>query len=331
MAYSKNVRKFLLIALLTGWTATLAYFKITAAKEIKLYRDNRVLMGTFFEVTSVDKRAAEIVFNEVQRLEGLLSKYQETSEISILNRTGKLKVSPETFYILKKSKEFWQVTNGAFDITVAPLVKLWGFTPLELPRRGAPLLTGPIRQSVEAPNDRQIKSALGLVGSDKIILQENNSVVEFKLPGVNLDLGAIAKGYALDCAAKKLKEKNIKNCLINAGGQVYALGSRLNKPWRVAIKNPREGGVGEILELTNQSASTSGDYEQFFLKNGKRYCHIINPKTGYPADSGISSVTVIADQGLTADALSTAIFVAGKDKAAALVKQFNNLKTIIKE
>ena len=121
---------------------------------------------------------------------------------------------------------------------------------------------------------------------------------------MKIDLGGIAKGFALDCAIKKLKEHNINNCLINAGGQVYALGDKLGKPCKIAIKDPRQPGISGTLELNNQSVSTSGDYEQFFLKNGKRYCHIIDPKTGYPADTQIFSVTVIANDGLTADALS---------------------------
>jgi thiamine biosynthesis lipoprotein len=148
---------------------------------------------------------------------------------------------------------------------------------------------------------------------------------------MKIDLGAIAKGFALDCAVSKLKEKNISSCLINAGGQIYALGERSGAPWKVAIQNPRKPEITGILELKDKSASTSGDYEQFFLKNGKRYSHILNPATGYPADSGIISVTVIMDNGLAADALSTAIFVLGKTKGAELASKFNNIETKITE
>ncbi len=313
MAYSKKTRKYLLILLIAGWAITLIYKhyapQINKQPE-QLYHNNRILMGTFWEVTSPAKQASAIVFAEVERLEQLFSKYIPTSEVSILNRTGKLKVSPDTFYIIKKSKEFYQLTDGAFDITVAPLVELWGFSNLK----------------TKVPTAEEINSTLKVIGSDKIILQENNSVVEFKLPEMKIDLGGIAKGYALDCAIKKLKENKINSCLINAGGQVYALGNKFSSPWKIAIKNPRKPGVLETLELNNQSASTSGDYEQFFLKDGKRYCHIINPKTGYPAEAQITSVTIIADQGLTADALSTAIFVLGKKRGEVLAKQFTNIK-----
>ncbi len=281
----------------------------------QLYKDSQVMMGTFVEVTSPDKEAAGIVFSEIKRIEGLLSKYNPDSEVSRLNKSGRLTVSPDTFYIIKKSKAFWQVTDGAFDITVAPLVDLWGFT----------------EKSFHKPDDAQIKKALGFVGSDKIILTENNNVVEFMLSGMKIDLGAIAKGYALDCAVKKLRAAGINSCLINAGGQVYALGDKFGRPWRIAVKDPRSSGINGSLELKDKSAATSGDYEQFFLKGNKRYGHILNPKTGYPADSRVISVTVIAPDGLTADALSTAIFVLGKAGGEALARKFKDTEVKITE
>jgi len=322
MAFTPKIRKYLVIFLILGWVCSLSYLTLHSRKSNNhrqeatlLYRDNRLLMGTLWEVVSPHKEAGKIVFAEAARIEQLLSKYQPDSEISRLNRAGRLKVSPDTFYIIKKSKEFWQISQGAFDITVAPLVDLWGFT----------------NQKYNVPAEGLIKTTLKLVGSDKIILQEKDNVVEFKFPGMKVDLGAIAKGFALDCAVKLLKERNINSCLINAGGQVYALGEKSAHPWKVAVQNPRRPEISGILELKNKSASTSGDYEQFFFNNGKRYCHIINPVTGYPADSGIFSVTVIANDGLTADALSTAIFVLGKAKGRELAEKFSNIEVKIIE
>jgi FAD:protein FMN transferase len=303
MAFSAKTRKNLVVFLVLGWVATLIY---SSLKNAQVYRDNRLLMGTFWEVASPSKAASGIVFREVKRVEELLSKYNEESEVSRLNRLGKLKVSPDTFYILKKSKEFWQLTQGAFDITVGPLVDLWGFTS----------------QEYQVPGDDQVQAALKLVGSDKIILHEFDNVVEFKLPGMKIDLGAIAKGFALDCAVKKLKENNIRSCLINAGGQVYALGDKSGKPWKVASRGAGRSEIAEVRKLKNRSVSTSADYEQSFLKNGRRYGHILSPQTGFPADSGIVSVTVITDKGLDADALSTGIFVLGREKAKKLLKEF---------
>ena len=245
------------------------------------------MMGTFVEVISPQKEAAKIVFDEISRIEGLLSKYNPASEVSRLNKFGILKASPETFFIIKKSEEFYSLSNGAFDITIAPLMDLWGFTNREY----------------SVPSKERIKETLKLIGSDKIILRDRDFMIQFKTPGMKVDLGAIAKGYAVDCAVKKIREHGIKSCLINAGGQISCLGDKFGKPWKVAIKDPRADGSISYLTLKNQAVSTSGDYEQYFVNEKKRYAHIINTKTGYPAESSIASVTVIATDGLTADAL----------------------------
>lgn len=281
----------------------------------RLYKDTQVMMGTFVEVSSPYKEAAGVVFSELKRIEGLLSKYKPDSEIAKLNKSGMLNVSPEAFYILKKSKEFWQISDGAFDITVAPLIDLWGFSD----------------KKYYLPSLGQIKDALSLVGSDKIILRDSDNMIKFMVSGMKIDLGAIAKGYALDCASDKLRRAGIKSCLINAGGQVYCLGGKFGKPWKIAIKGPRGKDFIGYLELQDKSVSTSGDYEQYFMKGNLRLAHIFNPKTGYPADSGVVSVTVIASDGLTADALSTAIFVLGKEKGKELLKRFPDAEVKIIE
>ncbi len=296
-------------------TASLILVMICGCQQRPLYKDTRVLMGTFVEVISPDKRASKIAFDEIQKIENLLSKYKPDSEVSKLNALGESKVSPEIFFIIKKSKEFSEASGGAFDITVAPLVDLWGFTD----------------RKFKIPQDDEIKETLKLVGSEKIVLNDNDNVVKFSFPGMKIDLGGIAKGYALDCAAKKLKNAGIKSCLINAGGQVYALGDKFGAPWRIGIKNPRRDAPTEFITLENQSASTSGNYEQFFVKDGMRYAHIIDPKTGSPAKAGLISVTVTAPEGLTADTLSTAIFVLGKEKGEALAKNFPQIKLMVVE
>ncbi|MHB8154740.1 MAG: FAD:protein FMN transferase [Candidatus Omnitrophota bacterium] len=319
MAFSAKTRRYLIAFLILGWGITLIYSAGRTnplkyfLKTKQLYRDNRLLMGTIWEVTSPNKQASAIVFSEASRIEQLLSKYIQGSEISQLNRLGKLKVSAETFYIIKKSQEFCRLSQGAFDITVAPLVDLWGFT----------------NQEFQVPSDDKIRAVLKLVGSDKIILHEKDNVVEFNVLGTRIDLGAIAKGFALDCAVKKLKENNIDSCLINAGGQVYALGDKFGQSWKIAIRGAGKSEIAETCALKNQSASTSGNYEQFFFKNGLRYCHIIDPRTGYPALTQITSVTVLADQGLTADALSTSIFVLGKKDGQELLRKFPKTSTKI--
>ena len=273
------------------------------------------MMGTYVEVVSGDRNAAPIVFQELKRIEDLLSKYSSNSEVAQLNRSGRLKVSPDTFYVIKKSVEFYRASAGAFDITTAPLVELWGFS----------------EHKYRMPKDGEIKDALRLVGADKIILHEADYVVEFKTPGMKIDLGGIAKGYAVDCAVNKLKIAGIKSCLVNAGGQIYCLGDKHGQPWKVAVRNPRGRGVTEYLKLKDKSVATSGDYEQYFIRHNIRYAHILDPGTGYPASGGIAAVTVIADNGITADALSTAIFVLGKDKGQELAKKFPEVRVKIIE
>lgn len=281
----------------------------------EMRKDTQLLMGTSVEVISPDCQAAGIVFAEMRRIEGLLSKYEPGSEISRLNKYGEIKAGAETFYILSRARDFYYLSGGAFDPTIGPLADLWGFSDKQF----------------RVPADKEIKEKLKKTGFDKIIFNNRNNVVKFKLSGMKVDLGAIAKGYAVDCAAKKLKENNIHSCLINAGGQVYCLGDKAGRAWKVAVRDPRKKGFIRRLDLRDKSVATSGDYEQFFVSGGKRYSHIINPKSGYPAASGIISATIVANDGLTADALSTAVFVLGKDKGLELVRRFGNVAAEIVE
>jgi thiamine biosynthesis lipoprotein len=162
-------------------------------------------------------------------------------------------------------------------------------------------------------------------------LNEKDNMIQFMLSGMKIDLGGIAKGYALDCAIDKIKKSGIKSCLINAGGQVSCIGGNFGRSWQIAMKDPRGQGFVGYFDLEDKSIATSGDYEQYFIKNGRRYSHILNPKTGEPAQSGISSVAVIACDGLTADALATAIFVLGKTKGMALADKFRDVQVKIIE
>ncbi|MFA4842306.1 MAG: FAD:protein FMN transferase [Candidatus Omnitrophota bacterium] len=309
-----KVRNLKVKVLSFGFTlCALSFAFLCGCQNRQLYKDTRVMMGTFIEVTSPEEKAGSIAFAEIKRVEEILSKYNPQSEISLLNKTGKLKVGPDTMYILQKSKEFWLATNGAFDVTVGPLMDLWGFTT----------------KNYRVPAEEEIEKALLRIGMDKISFNEKNNVVKFNVRGVSLDLGAIAKGYAVDCAVRKLKEAGVTSCLINAGGQIYALGNKFGKPWKVGIREPRKPGIKQYLELEDQAASTSGDYEQYFFNNGSRYAHIFDPKTGYPVQGGVISVTIIAPDGLTADALSTSVFVLGKEKGANLTKRFPGVKAYI--
>ncbi len=335
--YRTKFRRFLILILIVSWGIVFFNLRLSTKQNHQLYKDTYVMMGTFVKVTSPDKKAKDIVFAEIRRIENLLSKYKADSEVSKLNEMSgnfptfhpedpeqsegdegsykSLRVSPETYSIIKKAKEFWLISDGAFDITVGPLLDLWGWTDKQF----------------TVPKEQDIKNILTKIGSDKIILNKKDTVVKFMVPGMKIDLGAIAKGFAVDCAVDKLRKAGIKNCLINAGGDIYCLGDKLGKPWEVAIQNPRAKGTLERLLLKDQAVATSGNYEQFFLKDKARYSHIFDPRTGKPSDSGLASVTVIAADCLTADALATSIFVLGKVKGEELVKKFSDVKIIVIE
>jgi thiamine biosynthesis lipoprotein len=276
-----------------------------------LYQESEFRMGSFIEVISRDPRASSIVFAEFKRLEGIFNLYDETSELSRLNASGSMVVSPELFDILKKSKRFYELTDGAFDVTVAPLALLW-------------------KKAIskkQLPKDADVKTALTSVGSDYIYLDEKLSLVRLLKEGLHIDLGGIAKGYAVDRAVTKLKEAHINSALVNAGGNMFCLGENGRKPWSVGIQNPRkEGEVLEKLVLRGKGVSTSGDYEQFFIFQNRRYSHIIDPKTGYPAGRGVISATLIASDATTADALSTACVVLGLKSSIELLKRFPDVK-----
>ncbi|MFZ5800218.1 MAG: FAD:protein FMN transferase [Candidatus Omnitrophota bacterium] len=271
-------------------------------------------MGTYCEVISDDPRAAKIAFSEIKRLEKLLNRFDPNSEVGQLNRLGKLKVSGDTLKVIKKSRLAFNKSSGAFDITVAPSVEVW---------RQA-------KQNNKLPDARAIRTARDLINSQNLLIDENNRIVSFVKPKMQIDLGGIAKGYAVDCAIKKLQEAGVKSALVNLGGNMYALGSRAGKSWKIGIRHPRQKRklMGEIF-LTDRGVSTSGDYEQYFTLQGRRYSHIINPKTGSPVDNEVVSVTVLAPDAATADFLSTAILVLGKAKGRKLAESFPNTQAVI--
>jgi thiamine biosynthesis lipoprotein len=304
----EKLRK-LLFSFLLSFSFFLLFSCVGCAKPE--HRDSQFSMGTFVEVVSDDPRASEIVFKEFKRLEAILSLFDETSELSRLNEKGSLVASPDFFDILKKSKAFYAATDGAFDVSIAPVSLIWKKA---------------IRQKT-LPDPDALKAVLGLVGLDNLFLDEVTRRVMLLESGMKLDLGGIAKGYAVDLAVARLKEARVSSALINAGGNIYALGNRRGKPWQVGIRDPRrENAVLEKTDLENKGAATSGDYEQFFVFKNKRYSHIINPVTGYPADAGVISATIIAHDATTADALSTTCVLLGPKKCAGFLVSYPGVR-----
>lgn len=271
-------------------------------------------MSTVFriEVDSPPNDAENVVrlaFEEIDRLESLLSEWRDDSDISKVNAfAGKkaAKVSDDTLRVVDAGIDVSMWSRGAFDLSWAALWGLYDFRP----------------ESVKIPTADQIKSRLALIDYKSIRVSKTHKTVFLKKRGMAIGTGGIAKGYALDQAGAVLRGGGVDNYMIFGGGQVQVHGRREGRPWRVGIQHPRDPtSYFAALESTGASFSTSGDYEHVvFDDSGKRWHHIIDPKTGKPADKSLS-VTIMASEGIYADALSTAVFVLGPEKALKMLSR----------
>ncbi len=303
---------------------------VGCSRELGPKKYTEFLMGTVVEINvdDLDKDSRYIrdvvdeAFNQMRRIESILTHYQKESDISRWNRadTSPLKVEKETLEIMRRAIDFYRHSDGAFDVTVLPILELWGFAQDKT--------SSEVKHFV--PADEEIKEKLRLVGSDKIIVDEKNGQVKFAISGMKVDLGGIAKGFIVDKAVERLKNKNIKSALINAGGDIYCLGSKKDgSDWVVGIEHPRKKGIFATLKLKDKAVATSGDYQNYFLIGDKRYSHIFDPQTGYPVENNCISVTVVASDCATADALATAIFVLGPEDGLKLIEKFKGTEALI--
>lgn len=241
---------------------------------------------------------------EVNRLEKAFSRFLPESDISRINRSAGnhcVPVSDDTFDLLTKSVEFSNRCNGCFDVTIGPLVDVWRAAKLQ----GFP------------PSERAIHEAVLLTGYVDLLLDPVNRTAGLARAGQSIDLGGIGKGYAADCLLKVYEQFGIQSACSNMGGHVVTVGTRPNgSHWQIGIQHPRnEDSLAGAVSVAGKSVVTSGDYQRFFTSSGgKRYHHILDPLTGCPADAGLISVTVVSDDSFAADALSTAIFVAGLEQ-----------------
>jgi thiamine biosynthesis lipoprotein len=236
---------------------------------------------------------------EIYRLERLFSAEEEGSEVCAVNSRGNVQMSADTLNVIDCAIQMQEATCGAFDISVYPLVKEWGF----------------ISGEFAVPQKARIEELLTLTGSD--ILAVTGSELALTKENAQIGLGAIAKGYASDKVAQLLRSGGVSSAIINLGGNVYALGAKPDgSPWKVAITDPHniEDIIG-TLEVSDCAVVSSGGYQRYFEENGVSYHHILDPKTGFPAQSGLAGVTVVSVSGMLADGLSTALFVMGEDAA----------------
>lgn len=283
--------------------------------------DTAMLITTYGERSPAAAYACE---DTIRDLESKLSRTDPDSEVSRLNNAGKLELgelSEELIPILSAAETYRRETGGAFDITVAPVVSAWGFT----------------EDSFRVPSQGELDRLLELVDGSQVSITpsldsngDGPTTMVSLSPGQSIDLGGVAKGYAADKIVEVLREHEVPRANINLGGNVLAYGDRPDgTPWRVGIQDParvdEQNAFAGVLELTDSFAVTSGGYQRYFEQDGKRYHHIIDPSTGYPADSGLTSVTVVAPaelegclNGTMCDAYSTALFVMGEERALDL-------------
>jgi thiamine biosynthesis lipoprotein len=287
-----------------------------------VYKDSKIVMGTVVEIT-VAHRSEELARSaisdamaEFKRIDDLMSSYKPGSVVSRVNQTGsvaKVAVGKEVFGMIRDAAAISIASGGAFDVTIWPVSKIWSF-----------------EQGGLIPTPASIAENLHKVGYKNIIIDEFSSSVGFSVAGMGIDLGAIAKGWAIDRAMDKLVARGIQNAIIDAGGDLRITGARPGKDfWRIGVQHPRETGALLLtFDLKDTAIVTSGDYERFFIADGARYHHILDPSTGQPA-RGCQSVTVLATTAAEADACATAAFVLGPSKGLAFLRARPGVRGVI--
>ncbi|MCL4491651.1 MAG: FAD:protein FMN transferase [Nitrospirae bacterium] len=281
-----------------------------------IYKESRITMDTLVTITvssssdTVAKAAVDKAFREIDKLGKLLNFFAGDSEVTLINKSAgsmPVTVSKETLDVIERALHVADKTEGAFDISIGPVSSLWDFHTKTMPEEDA------------------LKEKLKLVSYKNVVIDRKNSTVFLKKKGMMIDLGGIAKGYAADRAAEVLKNSGIKSGIVAAAGDIRTFGTRPDgSAWNIGIKNPRQTGDDDeilaVIRLSDQAISTSGDYERYFIKNGIRYHHILDPKTGRPA-YGCRSVSVITKEGVFTDAFSTGVFVLGPRRGMEILKK----------
>ena len=280
-----------------------------------------LFMGTAIKVTLYNGGSEEIldkVFNRILEIENLVSINKENTELTNLNENAGIKpvkLSETSYDIIKKGIHYSQISQGGYDVTIGPLVKLWSI--------GLP--------EAKVPNKDEIEETIKNIDYSKVIMNDETKEVFLEESNMMLDLGSIAKGYVADEVASILKEENVDQAIIDLGGNIYALGLKNGDTnWKIGIQNPFDsrGEVVGVLEVSDKSVVTSGIYERFIEKDGVKYHHILNPKTGYPFETSIAGVSIVSDKSIDADALSTLVFTKGVEEGLEFVESLENIDAI---
>lgn len=286
--------------------------------EMKSASQDVFAMDTYMNVTAYGDNAEEAVsaaIEEIVRLDSLLTATDDIGETYTVNHKGGGKLSEDGMYLLERSLELHKSTQGAFNVAIFPVMTAWGF----------------VNDDFAVPSQDILQETLSLTDVDNILVDGDSSEVNFAVEGMAIDFGGIAKGYTSSRVIQILQEYGIENAVVNLGGNVQVLGSKTDgSAWRVGVIDPAdpEGTVG-VLEAVDSAVITSGGYERFFEEDGVKYHHIIDPATGYPAENGLASVTIVSQDGTLADGLSTSLFVMGQEKATTFWQENREVFDVI--
>jgi thiamine biosynthesis lipoprotein len=278
-------------------------------------KQTRFMMDTYVTITAIGpkqsvSKAVDLALKRMQEVDVKFSSFNPKSQVYAFNYTNEPITDPEIIELIKVGLEVSKESAGAFDMTVAPLLELWGFNS----------------KSYYLPQEEEIKNCLNSVGYEHLLIKDGKLTKDN--PATAIDLGGIAKGYALTQAVSVLKTQGITSALVDAGGDIYTLGNKNGKLWKVGIKDPRGAGILGYVEVEDSAVLGSGDYERFFIKDGKRYHHIFNPKTGYPTE-GVVSVTLIYSNPIIAQIWTKIPFVLGAKKGLEILAKIPDLEALI--
>lgn len=261
-------------------------------------------------------RAVKEAREEIDRLERIMTDWKQESPLMDVNRAAGKKpvaVPPELLFIVERSLKMSELTEGTFDITFAAAGRLWNWRD----------------PNPRVPTPEEVKAALADVGWKGVAVDEKAGTIHLTRTGMRIGLGGIGPGYAGDLAMDKIRKLGIRDACVNVSGDVLVIGKKNGQPWNVGVTHPRKKGESiAVLPVSNAAVSTSGDYERYFEKDGKRYCHIIDPRTGYPADL-CQSVTIVAPNLAFADALAKGVFVLGPEKGMRLVEKLEGVHALV--
>jgi thiamine biosynthesis lipoprotein len=321
MKHKQIAIQLIFIGMIFSLIFTISCTRGATTKSAEAVSRSEVMLGTVCRITIYDNpqdAAFVAAFKRIADIENKMSLKKEESEINKVNKEGSkdfVAVSEDTFKVVERALEVARLSNGAFDPTIGPLVATWDIGG-DNPR---------------LPNQKEISQLLPLINYNDVELDYQNQSIKLAKENMVLDLGGIAKGYAADEVAKVLKEYNVKKAIINLGGNILVMGNKIdNTPWRIGVQNPEaeRGGHVVVLDLEDQSLVTSGPYERFFIQDDIIYHHILNPETGYPVSTDLTSVSIVTRESMYADGLSTAVYVLGLKEGLALVESLEDVEAI---